>query len=148
MSMRSIPHLLIAGVLALGLAACGGGTGSDVAGGGDEPTETPADEPTDQQDDGSSDETSMPADGDVEDDGTITQAEAEAVATAYLGLTEEEAEAQAEVDGRPYRVGARDGEQYLLTEDYVLGRITVEITDGVVTAATVEAPGGQVTVEG
>jgi hypothetical protein len=44
------------------------------------------------------------------------------------------------------RVGRRGDEQHALTEDYVLGRITVELdeVDGVhvVTAATVELPDG------
>ncbi len=144
--MRTLPHLLTATALAVGLAACGGGVESDVATGGDEPAEAPADDTTDEDD--MSDETSMPADEDAEHDGSVSQAEAEAVADAYIGLTEAEAEQQAEVDGRPYRVGARDGEQMMLTEDYVVGRITVTITDGVVTGATVEATDSPVTVEG
>lgn len=115
--MRTIlTRLLLAAALAIGLAAC-----SDAS------------------------ETSTPAD-DVQEDGTLTEAEAEAVATAYLGLTEDEAEALAAADGRPYRVGARDGERFALTQDYVVGRITVTIEDGVVTAATVEATDGQVDV--
>ena len=141
--MRTLPHLLTTGVLAVALAACGFSTESGEATGGDEPTAAPAGD----QDDDMSDDTSMPADEDAERPDGISRAEAEAVGTAYLGLTEAEAEAQAQVDGRPFRVGARDGEQFMLTEDYVVGRITVTITDGVVTAATVEASDQQVTVE-
>ena len=95
-----------------------------------------------------SDETSMPADEDAMDDQPtgVTQAEAEAVGNAYLGLTEAEVEEQAAIDGRPWRVGAEDGEQYMLTEDYVLGRVTVTLEGGVVTEAVVEADEGPVTV--
>lgn len=133
--MRSLPRLLTALALTAALAACGGGSGSDPAAGGD----TPADAPT------SSDDTSTPAD-DVEPTGEVSQAEAEAVGTAYVGLTEEEAEDQAEIDGRQFRVGERDGEQFALTEDYVLGRVTATVTDGVVTEVIVEASDGPVTV--
>lgn len=133
--MRSLPRVLTAIALASALAACGGGTDSDPAAGGDAPADTPT----------SSDDTSSPAD-DVQPTGEVTQAEAEAVGTAYIGLTEEEAQTQAEVDGREFRVGERDGEQFALIENYVLGRVTATVTDGVVTEVTVEATEGPVTV--
>lgn len=145
----ALPRLALAATLAIGLGACAGST--DVAGTGDQPIsdqDDTTDEDDGMSDDDQTDETSMPADDDVQHDGSVSQDEAEVVANAYLGLTEAEAEQQAEVDGRQYRVGARDGEQMMLTEDYVVGRITVTITDGVVTAATVEATDTQVTVEG
>lgn len=137
--MRSLPHLLTALAVATALAGCGGGSDADPAAGGDTPADSPADTPT------SSDDTSTPAD-DVEPTGEVTQAEAEAVGTAYVGLTEEEALAQAEVDEREFRVGERDGEQFALIENYVLGRVTATVTDGVVTEVTVEASDGPVTV--
>lgn len=146
-----LPRLAAAATMALVLTACGGtddvaDVGGDTA--GDQPiSEQDPDMDDETTNDGSSDETSMPADDDVQHDGSVSQGEAEAVANAYLGLTEAEAEQQAQVDGRPYRVGARDGEQMMLTEDYVQGRITVTITDGLVTAATVEAVDGPVTAE-
>lgn len=145
--MRTFPRALLAAALATTLAACGFGVDAGSETGGDEPTDSSA--PADDGDttDDSSDETSMPADEDAEPTGEVTEAEAEAVGNAYLGLTEEEAAAQAEVDGRPFRVGERDGEQFALTEDYVIGRATATITDGVVTAVTVEATDGPVTVE-
>lgn len=133
--MQPLPRVLTALVLAAALTACGGGTG-DVGG-----SDTPADTPT-----SSADDTSTPADGDVAPSGEVTRAEAEAVGTAYVGLTEEEAQSQAEVDGRPFRVGERDGEQFALTEDYVPGRVTATITDGVVTEVTIESSDGPVTV--
>ena len=142
-----LPALLLVGALVAGTAACGGTSDpvDDPLGEGGAADEQPV---SDAEDDDMADDTSMPADEDVQPDGSVSRAEAEAVATAYVGLTEEEAEEQARVDDRPYRVGARDGEQFMLTEDYVVGRITVTITDGVVTAATVESSDGQVTVEG
>ncbi len=138
--MRPLPRVLTALAVATALAACGGGDGSDDVG-GDTTADSPADTPTSNADD-----TSTPADGDVEPSGEVTRAEADAVGTAYVGLTEAEAESQAEVDGRPFRVGERDGEQFALTEDYVQGRVTATVTDGVVTAVTVESSDGPVTV--
>lgn len=135
--MRSLPRVLTALALAAALTACGGGDGSGDVAGGDTPAETPT---------SSADDTSTPADGDVEPSGEVTRAEAEAVGNAYVGLTEEEAQSQAEVDGRPFRVGERDGEQFALTEDYVPGRVTATITDDTVTEVTVESTDGPVTV--
>lgn len=147
--MRTLPRVLLAAAVASTLAACGMGVESSSQTGGDQPASAPADDTTDDDttDDDMTDDTSMPADEDAEPSGEVTEAEAEAVANAYLGLTEEEAQAQAEVDGRPFRVGARDGEQLMLTEDYVLGRVTASINDGVITAVTVESTDGPVTVE-
>jgi hypothetical protein len=140
---RSLLALLAA--LALALTACGGSADEaaidDVAAGDDTTTEADGD---------MSGDTSMPADPDHTapdgEDRPVSPDEAEVVARAYIGLSEAAAEEQAAIDGRPYRVGEKDGEGYMLTEDYVMGRITVTITDGVVTAATVEADGGPVTV--
>lgn len=136
--MLTLPRTLVAITLAATLTACAGS--DDVTGGADDGTgtEAPADD--------TSDETSMPADEDAAHDGSVTAAEAEAVGTAYLGLTEDEAEEQAEVDGRTFRVGARDGEQFMLTEDYVIGRVTATVEGGVITEVVVEATDGPVTV--
>lgn len=139
--MRFLPRALGAVALGAVLAACGGGIESGSPGSGDATTASPADDAT-----GDSDDTSMPADEGAEHDGSVTQGEAEAVGGAYLGLTEEEAIAQAEVDGRDFRVGERDGEPFMLTEDYVLGRVTATITDGVITEVVVESSDGPVTV--
>ncbi|MDH4168760.1 MAG: hypothetical protein OEW42_04140 [Acidimicrobiia bacterium] len=54
----------------------------------------------------------------------------------YIGLTAAEAEAKAEEDGVPYRVGREDDERFPLTADFIEHRITVDIDDGVVTAAS------------
>ena len=138
--MRTLPRVLGAVALSAVLAACGGGLEADSEG-----DDTTTQEPTDDATDDSGD-TSMPADEDAQHDGSVTEAEAEAVGTAYLGLTEDEAIAQAKVDGRDFRVGERDGEPLMLTEDYVLGRVTATITDGVITEVTVESSDGPVTV--
>lgn len=139
--MRLLPRILTATAVAVALTACGGGDADTTAGGDDATAPATEDETSDE-----SDETSMPADDDVQPTGEVTQGEAEAVGTAYLGLTVEEAQAQAEVDGRQFRVGEEDGEAYMLTEDYVLGRVTATVTDGTITQVVVEATDGPVTV--
>lgn len=140
--MRFLPRVLGAVALTAALTACGGSVESGSQDGAGTTTEAPTDDASDDM----SDDTSMPADEDAEHDGSVSEGEAEAVGTAYLGLTEDEAVAQAEVDGRDFRVGARDGEQFMLTQDYVIGRVTATITDGVITEVVVEATDGPVTV--
>jgi hypothetical protein len=54
---------------------------------------------------------------------------------SYEGLTEEEAITQAEEADTPYRVIARDGEQFPATMDYNPERINFTVEDGVVTRA-------------
>lgn len=81
---------------------------------------------------------------DVDDDGSdeLTAEAARQRARDLLGTPE------AELDlGPDLRIGRRGEEQFMLTEDYVIGRITVELDDEgsgtyVVTEATVELPGG------
>jgi hypothetical protein len=60
-----------------------------------------------------------------------------ALADAVLGLSEAEAQARVEDAGHTFRVGARDGERFALTEDYSTTRITVTIEDGEVTEAVI-----------
>ena len=48
----------------------------------------------------------------------------------WYGSSKEEAIARAEADDRPWRIGREDDESFPLTEDYVVGRVTFEITDG------------------
>ncbi len=59
---------------------------------------------------------------------------------AFIGLSVDDAAALAEADARPWRIGRQDGEFLAVTDDYVVGRVTFEVDDGVVTAADVEAP--------
>jgi hypothetical protein len=55
-----------------------------------------------------------------------------------IGMSEAEAADYASEQGVPFRVGSRDGEQLPLTMDYVVGRITADLVDGIVTDYTVE----------
>jgi hypothetical protein len=52
-----------------------------------------------------------------------------------VGLTEQQAGAQAAANGWPFRVAERDGEQFLLTQDYNDERVNVAVQNGVVTRA-------------
>jgi hypothetical protein len=149
---RRLTTLLVAPALAAALAGCAGDDPEVAAIDDDPAVEASAD---DAPDEGSGDDTvdeqtagtSTPADEDLvqQEPGSVTQGEAEAIANAYLGLTLEEAEAQALIDDRDLRVGAQDGEQFMLTEDYVIGRATATVDDGVVTAVTIEATDGPYT---
>jgi hypothetical protein len=56
-------------------------------------------------------------------------------AAAYVGMTKADAITAAVADGRPWRIGREDDEQFLLTQDFVENRVTFEIDDGKVTAA-------------
>lgn len=56
----------------------------------------------------------------------------------YLGLTESEAIELAQENGVNFRVWQRDGEIYAVTMDYVVGRITATIENGIVTDYSVE----------
>ena len=56
----------------------------------------------------------------------------------FIGLTRDEAMSLAEEEGRPWRLGRLDDEWLAVTADYVVGRVTFEIDDGIVTVATIE----------
>lgn len=58
-------------------------------------------------------------------------------AKTLIGLTEDEAMKVASTEGWEFRVAARDGEQYMLTTDYVMNRVNVTIVEGTVTEVTV-----------
>ncbi len=60
-----------------------------------------------------------------------------ATAQALVGLSEAEAEAAAKDKGWTFRVAERDGEQFPLTKDYRMERVTVTVADGKVTAVAV-----------
>lgn len=55
-----------------------------------------------------------------------------------IGMTEAEAEAYADDEGVQFRVGYRDGEDLAVTMDYIPGRITASVEDGVIVSYTVE----------
>lgn len=63
----------------------------------------------------------------------ITQEQAETL----IGKTEADAEAYAQDKGWVWRVGRRDGEQFMLTQDYCECRVTVSIDNAVVTEVVV-----------
>ncbi|QSH39312.1 hypothetical protein JXR01_03355 [Candidatus Kaiserbacteria bacterium] len=56
----------------------------------------------------------------------------------FIGMTEAEASAYAEANNVRFRVGKIDGEGLAVTADFVIGRITAEIEDGIVVGYTVE----------
>ena len=58
----------------------------------------------------------------------------------FLDMSEDDAGALAELQGRPWRVARINDEYFALTEDYRVGRVTFEIDNGLVTAATIEGP--------
>ncbi len=58
-------------------------------------------------------------------------------ANTLIGLTEDEAMKVASSEGWEYRVAARDGEQYMLTADYIVNRVNVTIVEGTITEVTV-----------
>jgi hypothetical protein len=146
MSRRALlPALLLA--LTVLLSACGseapaaGAAGDDLA--ADTPTEAPAD-PGGAAGiclEGTTDCVDTPGLGDDPmplDETAVEQLRRDA--QALLGMDE------AALGTDVYRIGRRGEEQFALTEDYVLGRITVELDEVegayVVTAATVELPDG------
>jgi hypothetical protein len=73
----------------------------------------------------------MPADTLPGEAITSTQAE------TLIGASEEQAQQSAENAGWIFRVGERDGEMYMLTKDYITQRVTVTVTDGLITAVEV-----------
>ncbi len=58
-------------------------------------------------------------------------------AATLIGKTEADAEAYAHDNGWVWRTGSRDGEQFMLTQDYCECRVTVSIDNSVVTEAVV-----------
>jgi hypothetical protein len=58
-------------------------------------------------------------------------------ANKIIGLREDEAMKVAASNGWEFRVSARDGEQYMLTTDYIPNRVNVVIVDGEVTEVSV-----------
>jgi len=70
---------------------------------------------------------------DAADMTAITQERADML----IGFTESDAESCAAQLGWAFRVGERDGESFALTADYSLQRITVSVTNDLVTAVAV-----------
>lgn len=57
---------------------------------------------------------------------------------SFVGLSLDEASSRADAEGRPWRLGRLDDERFALTQDYVVGRVTFEVDDGLVTTALIE----------
>ena len=70
---------------------------------------------------------------DTADMTAITQERADML----IGFTESNAAACAASIGWSFRVGERDGESFALTEDYSLQRVTVSVTNDLVTAVVI-----------
>lgn len=71
------------------------------------------------------------------DDPSAISDETQALAEQVVGMSEATAKAAVEAADHTFRVVARDGEQFAVTEDYSTTRINVTIEDGKVTEATV-----------
>ena len=56
----------------------------------------------------------------------------------FVGLDVESAGSLAASQDRPWRISREDDEFFLLTEDYLVGRVTFEVDDNVVSGATIE----------
>ena len=54
-----------------------------------------------------------------------------------MGLGEDEAGKIIEGNGWTHRVGSRDGEQFMLTKDFVTSRLTLDIEKSFVVSATI-----------
>ena len=121
---------------AIGLAACGGGSG--------EVAQTP-DTPIPAEPDFGIGDTPIPVepDGGTGASGGTMLAGDVLEAADFVGMTLDVAGSWAEENGRQWRVGRQDGEDLALTEDFVPGRVTFAVEDGVVTAATIEGEQGQ-----
>lgn len=147
MTRSRIRTALVAAVLALLLVACGDDTDSSTdAGVGADPDPGSGAEPgvgvidPDEPVEGRPDDT-----GTVPDDWEDFPVEqARETAQAVLGMFE------ADLDG-DVRIARRGDEHFMLTEDYVLGRLTVDLDDDGhgyrVVSVTVELPDGPETYE-
>ena len=54
-----------------------------------------------------------------------------------MGLNEDEAVKIIEGNGWIYRIGSRDGEQFMLTQDYLTSRLTLGIEKSIVVTASI-----------
>jgi hypothetical protein len=71
------------------------------------------------------------------DDPMAVTAQTQALAASVVGMTEAEAEAAVTAANHTFRVVARDGEQFAVTEDYSPTRINVTVVGEKVTEATI-----------
>jgi hypothetical protein len=71
------------------------------------------------------------------DDPTAISDETRALAASVVGISEASAKRTVEKANHTFRVVERDGEQFVVTEDYSTTRINVTVHNGKVTEATV-----------
>jgi hypothetical protein len=116
MKTRYLAIAAVAIVGAIGLAACGGN---------DEPASQPSPPPAEPVVDTGGAEGTMPAGQPL-------------TADQFVGMTLEQASAFAEEAGRQWRIVREDGEDLPATADFVEGRVSFTVEDGVVTEATIE----------
>jgi hypothetical protein len=76
------------------------------------------------------------SEGDVRGDGSVGAT----LDPRFIGLTSDEASALAASEQRPWRIGREDEVWLAVTDDYVVGRVTLELDDGLVTSADIEQP--------
>ncbi|MDH3754693.1 MAG: hypothetical protein OEU32_12540 [Acidimicrobiia bacterium] len=107
-------------------AACGSDSGDDVTTDGDT-----ADDVSNEDAGGESPDDSA-ADSDTEG---ADADEAPSPSDDFVGLTVDEAEALADERGQDWRIRRLDGEDLLVTSDFVEGRLNFDVEDDVVVAA-------------
>lgn len=141
---EEIVKILKTGYVALATAAVAGAIGLAACGGTGEVTPAP-DTPVPVEPDSGIGDTPIPVepDGGTGASGGTMLAGDVLEAADFVGMTLDVAGSWAEENGRQWRVGRQDGEELALTEDFVPGRVTFTVEDGVVTAATIEAEQGQ-----
>jgi hypothetical protein len=88
---------------------------------------------------GSSTGATPPADGGVAEPVPTPQTvlPTENDAKALVGLNEDEAVKIIEGNGWTYRIGSRDGEEFMLTKDFITSRLTLGIEKSIVGTATI-----------
>ena len=116
--------------VAIAVAAVAGAIGLAACGGADEPASAPATPPA-----------AEPV-GDTGAAGGTVLAGQDLTGDDFVGMTLDQASAFAEEAGRQWRVGREDGVDLPSTADFVVGRVTFTVEDGVVTEATIEQEDG------
>lgn len=122
MRRKLAPVVIAIGCCLLVLAACGGEDGEDSSA-----TSAPA---------------PLPADENEGSGGSGGPDDPPGGPNDFVGLALDDAVALAEEQGRPWRIGREDDEFFALTQDYVLGRVTFEIDEGLVSMAFIEGEEG------
>ena len=115
--------------VAIAVAAIAGAIGLAACGGTDQPASAPATPPA-----------AEPV-GDTGAAGGTVLAGHEVTGDDFVGMPLDQASSFAEEAGRQWRVGTEDGVDLPVTADFVSGRVTFTVENGVVTEATIEEDG-------